>query len=203
MSHAIPSDVFHGLKSARWNSAVSMLVWGSAELELHAELCCWCVVSFVPVMGRGRCGRKFALRGLLAMKTGQNSPSKRKTCQIRPFWACRASFIPEQWAPGSRGASFIPEQRAPGSRGESFVPELVACGACRATFVSAVFSMLHAGLRRPLAYAIHAARFGRRCGGAASGVAQSCARRACRPHDVLQLASRGDMPLALRGLGSG
>ena len=189
MSHAIPSDVFHGLKSARWNSAVSMLVWGSAELELHAELCCWCVVSFVPVMGRGRCVRKLALLGLLATKTGQNSPSKRKTCQIRPFWACRASFIPEQ--------------RAPGSRGESFVPELVACGECRATFVSAVFSMLHAGLRRPLAYAIHAARFGRRCGGAASGVAQSCARRACRPHGILQLASRGDMPLALRGLGSG
>ena len=38
MSHAIPSVVFHGLKSARWNSAVSMLVWGLAELELHATV---------------------------------------------------------------------------------------------------------------------------------------------------------------------
>ena len=38
MSHAIPSDVFHGLKCDRWNSADSALVWGRAELELHAEL---------------------------------------------------------------------------------------------------------------------------------------------------------------------
>ena len=35
---AIPSDVFHGLKCDRWNSADSALVWGRAELELHAEL---------------------------------------------------------------------------------------------------------------------------------------------------------------------
>ena len=32
------SDVFHGLKCDRWNSADSALVWGRAELELHAEL---------------------------------------------------------------------------------------------------------------------------------------------------------------------
>ena len=38
ISHAIPSDVFHGLKCDRWNSADSVLVWGRAELELHAEL---------------------------------------------------------------------------------------------------------------------------------------------------------------------
>ena len=38
ISHAIPSDVFHGLKCDRWNSADSALVWGRAELELHAEL---------------------------------------------------------------------------------------------------------------------------------------------------------------------
>ena len=35
------------------------------------------------------------------------------------------------------------------------------------------------------------------------GVAQSCARRACRPHGILQLALRGDMPLALWGSNSG
>ena len=38
MSHAIPSDVVHGLKCDRWNSADSALVWGRAELESHAEL---------------------------------------------------------------------------------------------------------------------------------------------------------------------
>ena len=38
ISHAIPSDVFHGLKCDRWNSADSALVWGRAELELHSEL---------------------------------------------------------------------------------------------------------------------------------------------------------------------
>ena len=35
------------------------------------------------------------------------------------------------------------------------------------------------------------------------GVAQSCARRACRPHGILQLALRGDMSLALWGSNSG
>ena len=40
ISHAIPSDVFHGLKCDRWNSADSALVWGRAELELHAKLRC-------------------------------------------------------------------------------------------------------------------------------------------------------------------
>ena len=38
MSHAIPSDVFHGLKCDRWNSADSAVVWGWAGWELHAEL---------------------------------------------------------------------------------------------------------------------------------------------------------------------
>ena len=38
MSRAISSDVFHGLKSDRWNCADSALVLGRAELELHAEL---------------------------------------------------------------------------------------------------------------------------------------------------------------------
>ena len=38
ISHAIPLNVFHGLKSDRWNSAESTLVRGWAELELHAEL---------------------------------------------------------------------------------------------------------------------------------------------------------------------
>ena len=38
ISHAIPSDVFHGLKSDRWNSAdyEVVSVWGG--VELHAEL---------------------------------------------------------------------------------------------------------------------------------------------------------------------
>jgi len=38
ISHAIPSNAFHGVKSDRWNSADSALVWGRAEWELHAEL---------------------------------------------------------------------------------------------------------------------------------------------------------------------
>ena len=38
MSHAIPSNVFHGLKFDRWNSADSALMWRRAERELHAEL---------------------------------------------------------------------------------------------------------------------------------------------------------------------
>ena len=38
ISHAIPSDVFHGLKSDRWNSAdYGVMVW-RADVELHAEL---------------------------------------------------------------------------------------------------------------------------------------------------------------------
>ena len=44
ISHAIPSNVFHDLKSDRWNSADSTLVWGQAGSELHAEL--WDGVSF-------------------------------------------------------------------------------------------------------------------------------------------------------------
>ena len=38
VSRAIPSDVFQGLKSDRWNSADSALVWGWSGWELHAEL---------------------------------------------------------------------------------------------------------------------------------------------------------------------
>ena len=38
ISHAIPSNVFHGLKFDRWNSADSALTWDRAGLELHAEL---------------------------------------------------------------------------------------------------------------------------------------------------------------------
>lgn len=38
ISHAIPSRVFQGLKSDRWNSADSNVLWGCAVLELHAEL---------------------------------------------------------------------------------------------------------------------------------------------------------------------
>ena len=38
ISHAIPSDVFHGLKSDRRNSAdYGVMVW-RADVELHAEL---------------------------------------------------------------------------------------------------------------------------------------------------------------------
>ena len=52
MSHAIPSDVFHGLKCDRWNSADSALVWGRAELELHAELGAF-PVSLVELVAQG------------------------------------------------------------------------------------------------------------------------------------------------------
>ena len=80
---------------------------------LFLSILCWCW---------GLCGRKFSLLGLLATKTGQNSPSESKTRQIRPFWACRASFIPKMPPRGVCGASFVPERRAPSLRGESFAP---------------------------------------------------------------------------------
>ena len=56
------------------------------------------------------------VRGLLLAVAGKNSPSKSKTRQIGPFWASRASFVPQVALRGSRWASFVP------------VP--VACGAC-------------------------------------------------------------------------
>ena len=42
----------------------------------------------------GENGRKFAMHGLLAVKTVESSPCARKTRQIGPFWASRASFVP-------------------------------------------------------------------------------------------------------------
>ena len=45
ISHAIPSDVFHGLKFDRWYSADSALAWGWAEVELHAKW--WGLVSAI------------------------------------------------------------------------------------------------------------------------------------------------------------
>ena len=53
ISHAIPSDVFHGLKSDRWNSADFTLVWGRAELELHAKL--MGLVSAMVLVPQGHC----------------------------------------------------------------------------------------------------------------------------------------------------
>ena len=53
ISHAIPSNVFHGLKSDRWNSAESTLVWGRAELELHAKL--MGLVSAMVLVPQGHC----------------------------------------------------------------------------------------------------------------------------------------------------
>ena len=38
ISHVIPLRLFQTLNSDRWNSTDSALVWGRAELELHAEL---------------------------------------------------------------------------------------------------------------------------------------------------------------------
>ena len=38
VSHAIPSWVFQGLKSNRWNPADFNVLWGCAVLELHAKL---------------------------------------------------------------------------------------------------------------------------------------------------------------------
>ena len=53
ISHAIPSDVFHGLKCDRWNSADSALVWGRAELELHAKLRCGVSLLWSSLLLRG------------------------------------------------------------------------------------------------------------------------------------------------------
>ena len=53
ISHAIPSNVFHDLKSDRWNSADCALVWGRAELELHAKL--RGLVSAMVLVPQGHC----------------------------------------------------------------------------------------------------------------------------------------------------
>ena len=53
ISHAIPSDVFHGLKCDRWNSADSALVWGRAKLELHAKLRCGVSLLWSSLLLRG------------------------------------------------------------------------------------------------------------------------------------------------------
>ena len=54
ISHAIPSDVFHGLKSDRWNSADSNVLWG---------VCCGGIacgiegvpLSVVELVAQGHC----------------------------------------------------------------------------------------------------------------------------------------------------
>ena len=54
ISHAIPSDVFHGLKCDRWDSAdyEVVSVWGG--VELHAELGEFSV-SVVELVAQGYC----------------------------------------------------------------------------------------------------------------------------------------------------
>ena len=38
MSHAIPSDVFHGVRLGRWDSAEYAVVVGRGGVELHATV---------------------------------------------------------------------------------------------------------------------------------------------------------------------
>ena len=65
--------------------------------------CCVCWPRIQLVFGT-----KFALHGLLAVKTVESSPCARKTRQIGPFWASRASFVPGVGLCDSCWASFIP-----------------------------------------------------------------------------------------------
>ena len=54
ISHAILLNVFHGLKSDRWNSAdYGVMVW-RADVELHAELGEF-PVSLVELVAQGHC----------------------------------------------------------------------------------------------------------------------------------------------------
>ncbi len=80
-------------------------------------LCCCVCYSRIQLVF----GTKFALRGLLVVTAVESSPCVGKTCQIGPFWASRASFVPHMRCEGVCRASFI--------------PEVGSCDSCRASFV--------------------------------------------------------------------
>ena len=124
----------------------------------------------------GENGRKFAMHGLLVAKTVESSPCARKTRQIGPFWASRASFVPGVgpcdlcWAsfvPGvgpcdSCWASFVPGVGPCDLCWASFVPGVGLCDSCWASFVSPwhLPCLLLPGFRRPRALRTGPAGFG-------------------------------------------
>ena len=127
MSHVIRLRLFQTLNSCRWNFDASGLLLRVDGIELRATfpgvvtavtprslwrpscrcglVCrcvCWPRIQLVL-------GTKFAMRGLLAAAAVQSSPCSGKTCQIEPFWASRASFIPGVGPCDSCWVSFIPK----------------------------------------------------------------------------------------------
>lgn len=73
-----------------------MSVWPGVLLWLLAPhlACSRYKVRHARLVG-GDSGTKFATHGLLTAAAVQSSPCMGKTCQIGPFWASRASFIPK------------------------------------------------------------------------------------------------------------
>ena len=166
MSHVIRLRLFQTMNPRRWNFNASGLLLRVDAFELRATFpgvvtavtrcslwrsscrcglvcCCVCWPRIQLVLGT-----KFALRGLLAAAAVQSSPCSGKTCQIGPFWASRASFIP--------GVGLCDLCWA------SFVPGVGPCDSCRASFVSPwhLPCSLLPGFRRPRALRTGPAGFG-------------------------------------------
>ena len=112
MLHVIRLRLFQTMNPRRWNFNASGLLLRVDGIELRATFpgvvtavtrwflwrplcrcglvcCCVCWPRIQLVFGT-----KFALLGLLVAKTVESSPCTRKTRQIGPFWASRASFVP-------------------------------------------------------------------------------------------------------------
>ena len=101
ISRAIPSDVFDGLKSDRWNSVDSALVWGWAELELRAKLR-GLVVAMVLVP-QGHCSASLPLQCCAIWCIGLVSSaslafSVQRVARLKPLSPLR---------PGFRGGGFM------------------------------------------------------------------------------------------------
>ena len=91
--------VFLARFSAALVLVVSMVAVQGCAVVMVAS--CWPVSVAVEVSlvasspcGCALCVKKFAMRGLLVATAVESSPCMRKTRQIGPFWASRASFVP-------------------------------------------------------------------------------------------------------------
>ena len=101
ISRAIPSDVFDGLKSDRWNSVDSALVWGWAELELRAKL--RGLVFAMVLVPQGHCSASLPLQCCAIWCIGLVSSaslafSVQRVARLKPLSPLR---------PGFRGGGFM------------------------------------------------------------------------------------------------
>ena len=70
--------------------------WGDKCFIARVCVWCWGGKCFTARLALGEfCTGTGGVRGLLLAVAGKNSPSKSKMRQIGPFWASRASFVPE------------------------------------------------------------------------------------------------------------